>query len=101
MTTTQRKKLLKVYNQLKGGMIMLFTVDTEKLKRSIAYTDTDDLLYTLKRESGYLYSHNKNLTKSQYYAAEMLKTFIDCLEIRDSKIDGICENIMELTKIDE
>ena len=62
---------------------MLFTVDTGKLKRSIAYTDTDDLLYTLKRESDYLYSHNKNLTKNQYYAAEMLQAFIDCLEIRE------------------
>ena len=77
---------------------MLFTVDTEKLKRSIAYTSTDDLLYTLKRESDYLYRHNKNLTKSQYYAAEMLQAFIDCLEIREGKIDSICENILELTK---
>lgn len=77
---------------------MLFTVDTEKLKRSIAYTDTADLLYTLKREADNLYRHNKNLTKSQYYAAEMLQAFIDCLEIRDNKIDQICENILELTQ---
>lgn len=64
---------------------MLFAVDTGKLKKAIAYTDATDLLHTLQATNN----------------TEMLKTFIDCLEIRDSKIDGICENIMELTKIDE
>ena len=64
---------------------MLFTVDTEKLKKSIAYTDTADLLYTLKREADNLYRHNKNLTKNQYYAAEMLQAFIDALEIVNGK----------------
>lgn len=64
---------------------MLFTVDTEKLKKAIAYTDTADLLHALQATNN----------------TEMLKTFIDCLEIRDSKIDGICESIMKLTKIDE
>lgn len=64
---------------------MLFAVDTEKLKKAIAYTDAADLLHTLQATNN----------------TEMIKTFIDCLEIRDSKIDGICENIMELTKIDE
>lgn len=62
---------------------MLFKVNTEKLKKSIAYTNTDDLLYTLKREADNIYRHNKNLTKSQYYAAEMLQAFIDCLEIQN------------------
>jgi hypothetical protein len=64
---------------------MLFAVDTGKLKKAIAYTDATDLLHTLQATNN----------------MERLKTFIDCLEIRDSKIDGICENIMELTKIDE
>ena len=62
---------------------MLFKVNTEKLKKSIAYTNTDDLLYTLKREADNIYRHNKNLTKSQYYAAEMLQAFIYCLEIQN------------------
>lgn len=62
---------------------MLFKVNTEKLKKSIAYTNTHDLLYTLKREADNIYRHNKNLTKSQYYAAEMLQAFIDCLEIQN------------------
>lgn len=62
---------------------MLFKVNTEKLKKSIAYTNTEDLLYTLKREADNIYRHNKNLTKSQYYAAEMLQAFIDCLEIQN------------------
>lgn len=80
---------------------MLFTVNTEKLKRSVAYTDTADLLYTLKREADNLYRHNKNLTKSQYYAAEMLQAFIDCLEIRKDNIAQTVDNIMELTKVKE
>lgn len=62
---------------------MLFKVNTEKLKKSIACTNTEDLLYTLKREADNIYRHNKNLTKSQYYAAEMLQAFIDCLEIQN------------------
>ena len=62
---------------------MLFKVNTEKLKKSIAYTNTEDLLYTLKREADNIYRHNKNLTKNQYYAAEMLQAFIDCLEIQN------------------
>lgn len=61
---------------------MEFIVNTEKLKRSIAYTDSADLLYTLKREADNLYRHNKNLTKSQYYSAEMLQAFIECLLIK-------------------
>lgn len=59
---------------------MLIKVDTEKLKKSIAYTNTDDLLYTLKREVDKIYRHNKNLTNSQYYAADMLQAFIESLE---------------------
>lgn len=65
---------------------MLFRVDEEKLKKSIAYIDTYDLLYTLRREADNLYRHNKNLTRGQYYAAEMLLAFIDCLRLTDKEV---------------
>jgi len=79
------KSVFHYTGKIKEDLIMLFAVDTGKLKKAIAYIDVADLLHTLQATNN----------------TEMLKTFIDCLEIRDSKIDGICENIMELTKIDE
>ena len=62
---------------------MRITIDTEKLKKSIAYTDIDDLMYSIKRAAGFLQAHNKNLTKSQYNAAEMLNDFINAIDYEE------------------
>lgn len=56
------------------------TFDEDKLKRGFACIDTDDLLYTMKRDIEYLESHNKNYTKAQYNKIDTLKFIIDCFE---------------------
>lgn len=52
-------------------------VNEEELKKVIAYMNADDLLYTLKRDVGYLESHNKNYTKKQYEIIYAIKALLD------------------------
>ena len=80
---------------------MLLTVNTEKLKQQLAYTDYKDLLFTLKRVTHELtdaFGIRNNFTVAQKDAIEMLSVFINCLEIRDSEISNTLANLIELTK---
>lgn len=58
---------------------MNFNVDVEKLKKEIAFIDSNDLLYSLKRNADYLKHHNKNTTKAQDNAIDVLYAFINSL----------------------
>lgn len=58
---------------------MNFNVDVEKLKKEIAFIDSNDLLYSLKRNVDYLKCHNKNTTKTQNNAIDVLYAFINSL----------------------
>ena len=58
---------------------MNFNVDVEKLKKEIAFIDSNDLLDSLKRNVDYLKHHNKNTTKTQDNAIGMLYAFINSL----------------------
>lgn len=58
---------------------MNFYVNIEKLKKKIAFIDSNDLLDSLKRNVDYLKYHNKNTTKTQDNAIGMLYAFIHSL----------------------
>lgn len=58
---------------------MNFNVDVEKLKKEIAFIDSNDLLDSLKRNVDYLKHHNKNTTKAQDNAIDVLYAFINSL----------------------
>lgn len=58
---------------------MNFNVDVEKLKKEIAFIDSNDLLDSLKRNVDYLKFHNKNTTKTQDNAIDVLYVFINSL----------------------
>ena len=58
---------------------MKFNVDVEKLKKEIAFINSNDLLDSLKRNVDYLKHHNKNTTKTQDNAIGMLYAFINSL----------------------
>lgn len=77
---------------------MLLTFNLEKLKLCFAYTDYNDLLFTLKRAANELTDNFMNLTREQERSARMLSVFINCLETRDSEIDNTIANLIELTK---
>ncbi len=58
---------------------MNFNVDIEKLKKEIAFIDSNDLLDSLKHNVDYLKHHNKNTTKTQDNAIDVLYAFINSL----------------------
>ena len=58
---------------------MNFNVDVEKLKKEIAFIDSNDLLDSLKCSVDYLKYHNKNTAKAQDNAIDVLYTFINSL----------------------
>lgn len=58
---------------------MNFNVDVEKLKKEIAFIDSNDLLDSLKRNVDYLKHHNRNTTKKQDNAIDVLYAFINSL----------------------
>lgn len=62
---------------------MNFNVDVEKLKKEIAFIDSNDLLDSLKRNADYLKHHNKNTTKAQDNAIDVLYAFINSLSRAD------------------
>lgn len=55
-------------------------IDEDKLTKSMACFNTDDLLYTIKRDIEYLESHNKNYTKEQEHRIDRLSFVISCLD---------------------
>lgn len=58
---------------------MFIQIDTEKLNREIAFMDSADLLYTVKRCTDYLQLHNKNTTKAQDSAIDTISSFVNAL----------------------
>lgn len=54
-------------------------VNTEKLKREWAWLDTDDLLFTLKRNIDYVLENRYGKESSENYL-KGIKAFIECLE---------------------
>lgn len=61
----------------------MIIVNEGKMKASIAYLNAEDLMATLETAADYLARHNKNMTKKQDYAAEMLKALVESLEIKE------------------
>lgn len=65
---------------------MFIQIDTEKLKREIAFMDSADLLYTVKRCTDYLQHHNKNTTKAQDSAIDTISSFVNALLSLDPSV---------------
>ena len=59
---------------------MKIELNEERLKYLIAYLGAEDLRYTLQRSADFLKTHNKNLTKAQENAIDIMHSFITCLE---------------------
>lgn len=72
---------------------MNFNVDVEKLKKEIAFIDSNDLLDSLKRNADYLKHHNKNTTKTQDNAIDVLYAFINSLSGTDKRITPIGKKV--------
>lgn len=72
---------------------MNFNVDVEKLKKEIAFIDSNDLLDLLKRNVDYLKHHNKNTTKTQDNAIDILYVFINSLSGTDKRITPIGKKV--------
>lgn len=72
---------------------MNFNVDVEKLKKEIAFIDSNDLLDSLKRNVDYLKHHNKNTTKTQDNAIDVLYVFINSLSGTDKHTTPIGEKV--------
>ena len=79
---------------------MNFNVDVEKLKKEIAFIDSNDLLDLLRRNADYLKHHNKNITKTQDNAISMLYAFINSLSGTDELIIHIGKKV-RVTRITE
>ena len=62
---------------------MKISIDDNKIKQEIAFTDASDLLYTIKRSIDFLESHNKNYNRNQYTNILMLQSFIRCIDIQE------------------
>lgn len=61
-------------------------VNEEKLKAGFACFNTDDLLYTMRRDIEWLESHNKNYNNTQYNKIDTLKFIIGCFEeVKDNE----------------
>lgn len=78
---------------------MNFNVDVEKLKKEIAFIDSNDLLDSLKRNVDYLKHHNKNTTKTDN-AIGMLYAFIHSLSGTEEYTTHIGEKV-RVTRITE
>ena len=72
---------------------MNFNVDVEKLKKKIAFIDSNDLLDSLKRNVDYLKYHNKNTTKAQDNAIDVLYAFINSLSGTNEHTTHIGERV--------
>lgn len=72
---------------------MNFNVDVEKLKKEIAFIDSNDLLDSLKRNVDYLKHHNKNTTKTQDNAIDVLYVFINSLSGTDEHTTHIGKRV--------
>ena len=72
---------------------MNFNVDVEKLKKEIAFIDSNDLLDSLKRNVDYLKYHNKNTTKAQDNAIDVLYAFINSLSRTDEHTNNIGKKV--------
>lgn len=72
---------------------MNFYVNIEKLKKEIAFTDSNDLLDSLKHNVDYLKFHNKNTTKAQDNAIDMLYAFINSLSETDEHTINIGKKV--------
>lgn len=72
---------------------MNFYVNIEKLKKEIAFIDSNDLLDSLKRNVDYLKHHNKNTTKTQDNAIDILYVFINNLSGTDKRITPIGKRV--------
>ena len=59
---------------------MNIKINENELKKELAYLDTNDLIYSMKRNIDYLECHNKNYTKEQYYKILELQSFIRYME---------------------
>lgn len=79
---------------------MNFYVNIEKLKKEIAFIDSNDLLDSLKHNVDYLKSHNKNTTKAQDNAIDMLYAFINSLLGTDEYTTHIGKKV-RVTRITE
>lgn len=71
---------------------MNFNVDVEKLKKEIAFLHSNDLLDSLKRNADYLKHHNKNTTKAQDNAIDVLYAFINSLSGARVRVARITED---------
>ena len=72
---------------------MNFNVDVEKLKKEIAFIGSNDLLDSLKRNVDYLKYHNKNTTKAQDNAIDVLYAFINSLSGTDEHTINIGKKV--------
>lgn len=54
----------------------MLRIDTDKLKKSIAFTGDNDLINTLENAVYYLEHHNKNFTKQQEFMVDLLSAFV-------------------------
>lgn len=72
---------------------MNFYVNIEKLKKEIAFTDSNDLLDSLKHNVDYLKFHNKNTTKAQDNAIDVLYAFINSLSGTNEHTTHIGEKV--------
>lgn len=79
---------------------MNFNVDVEKLKKEIAFIDSNDLLDLLRRNADYLKHHNKNTTKAQDNAINVLYAFINSLSGTEEYTTHIGEKV-RVTRITE
>lgn len=79
---------------------MLIIVNKEKLKRNFAFTDYNDLLFTIKEAAKDLTNNRDNLTRTQDKSARMISVFLNCLEVRDTEISNTIEKLIELTEED-
>lgn len=79
---------------------MNFNVDVEKLKKEIAFIDSNDLLDSLKHNVDYLKHHNKNTTKTQDNAIDVLYVFINSLSGTDEHTVNIGKKV-RVTRISE
>ena len=79
---------------------MNFNVDVEKLKKEIAFINSNDLLDLLRRNVDYLKHHNKNTTKTQDNAIGMLYVFINSLSGTDELTTHIGKKV-RVTRITE
>lgn len=77
---------------------MNFNVDIEKFKKEIAYNElndlrSNDLLALLKHNVDYLKHHNKNTTKTQDNAIDVLYVFINSLSGTDEHTVNIGKKV--------